>query len=132
MNIKVYTPNGIEYEMEKCTYILVSDKYVGAFGMLNDHLPLISTINRGYIAVTKEDKTTDYLAISGAILRNKNNDVSVTCESVIYGATKEEALTSFEEHLEKRREQNRERNVELALAENQLKKEIKKSGAGHI
>ena len=132
MNIKVYTPNGIGYEEKDCTYILVFDKYVGAFGMLNEHLPVISTINRGYIVITKADKEIDFLAISGAILRNKNDEVSVTCESIVLGKTKEEALSSFEELINKRREQNRERNIELALAENELKKEIKKSGAGHI
>lgn len=132
MDITIITPNGIEYEEKNCTYILVSDKFVGAFGMLNEHLPVISTISRGYIAITKENKETDYLAISGAILRNKNDIISVTCESAVYGKTKEEALSAFENLLEIRREQNRERNVELALAENQLKKEIKKSGAGHI
>ncbi|MCR5741449.1 MAG: hypothetical protein K6G38_03220 [Gammaproteobacteria bacterium] len=132
MKVKVFTPSGIQYEERNATYVLAFDKVGGAFGMLENHLPLISTISRGYIAVTKEDKSVDYIAISGAILKNRNNDISITCESVAFGKSKDEALENFEKSLETRRTKNRERNIELALAENELKKEIKKSGAGHL
>ena len=132
MKIKIVTPLGGEYSEENCTYILIHDEVNGSFGMLNNHLPLISTVKIGYVAVTKENKDIDYIALSSAVVRNLDDSVSVTCESIAFGKTKDEAMIAFHNLLDIRREENRERNVELALAENTLKKEIKKTGAGHL
>ena len=132
MNIKIVTPLGVEYSERDCAYVLVHDERNGSFGMLNNHLPVISTVRSGYVAVTKENKDTDYIALAGAIVRNMDDEISITCESIAFGKTKDEALIAFSNLLEIRRQENRERNIELALAENTLKKEIKKTGAGHL
>ena len=132
MNIKIFTPNGIEYEKKDVIYVALFDKEGASFGMLNNHLPVISTISIGHLEVKLNEKETDYIALSGGILKNRNDEISVTCESIAFGESKDEAMTAFYHLLEIRRNQNRERNIELALAENELKKEIKKSGAGHI
>ena len=131
MNIKIITPKGIEFEKENIKYIQIFDKKGLSFGMLNSHLPVISTIGRGYVMVETDDDK-DYIALSSGVMRNKNDEVTVTCESALVAKTKDEAVNGFEEMLESRREENRERNIELALAENELRKEIKKTGAGKL
>lgn len=130
MHIIFYTPNGIEYESD-ATYVLVMDNKHGSFGMLQDHIPIVSAIERGYVQVENEDKAT-FISVEDAILEQENNQIKVISESLALGTTKEESEIALDGIINARKEQNRERNIELALAENELKKQIKKSGAGHV
>jgi len=130
MHIIFSTPNGVEYESD-ATYVLVMDNKHGSFGMLQDHIPVVSAIERGYVQVENEDKVT-FISIEDAILEQENNQIKVISESLALGTTKEESEIALDGIINARKEQNRERNIELALAENELKKQIKKSGAGHV
>lgn len=130
IKITLYTPKGIEYEGETSSLIIM-DQNTGSFGVLEDHIPVISTISRGYVMV-KENETELYLAVEGAVFKFENNTASIVSETLAKGKTKEEAINALIESNKLRKEQNKERNVELALAENELKKQIKKTGAGHI
>ena len=130
IKITLYTPKGIEYEGETSSLIIM-DQNTGSFGVLEDHIPVISTISRGYVMV-KENETELYLAVEGAVFKFENNTASIVSETLAKGKTKEEAINALIESNKLRKEQNKERNVELAMAENELKKQIKKTGAGHL
>ena len=130
IKITLYTPKGIEYEGETSSLIIM-DQNTGSFGVLENHIPVISTISRGYIMV-KENEKELYLAVEGAVFKFENNIASVVSETLAKGKTKEEAINALIESNKLRKEQNKERNVELAMAENELKKQIKKTGAGHL
>ena len=130
IKITLYTPKGIEYEGETSSLIIM-DQNTGSFGVLENHIPVISTISRGYVMV-KENETELYLAVEGAVFKFENNTASIVSETLAKGKTKEEAINALIESNKLRKEQNKERNVELAMAENELKKQIKKTGAGHL
>ena len=130
MKISIYTPSGLEHEQD-ADYLMVMDKINGSFGLLNGHMPLISAISNGYIILRLNDKET-YIALVGAVLKNEDDIVSVSAEIIAIGDTLEESETALSSLLALRKNQNKARNVELALAENELKKEIKKTGAGHL
>ena len=130
IKITLYTPKGIEYEGEPNSLVIM-DQSTGSFGVLENHIPVISTISRGYIMV-KENEKELYLAVEGAVFKFENNTASVVSETLAKGNSKEEAINALIESNRIRKEQNKERNVELALAENELKKQIKKTGAGHL
>ena len=82
--------------------------------------------------MVKENETELYLAVEGAVFKFENNIASVVSETLAKGKTKEEAINALIESDKLRKVQNKERNVELAMAENELKKQIKKTGAGHL
>lgn len=130
IKITLYTPKGIEYEGESNSLVIM-DQNTGSFGVLENHIPVISTISRGYIMV-KENEKELYLAVEGAVFKFENNTASIVSETLAKGNSKEEAINALIESNRIRKEQNKERNVELALAENELKKQIKKTGAGHL
>lgn len=130
MKVKVYTPEGVEFEGD-ATYVQIYDHNDGSFGMLNNHLPLISTVDEGYILI-KNDTDDNYCALSGAIIRQNQNIVDVMAETVAFGKTLDEANTAYHKLIEIRQKENRARNIELAMAESELKKEIKKIGGGHL
>lgn len=121
MNIKIYSPKGIEYEGTSSS-IVVMDKATGSFGVLDNHLPVISTIDNGYIEVN----SNTYVAVIGAVFKDINNEVSVVCKASAIGTNKDECITALENLIEIRKKENRERNFELALQETELKKQIKK------
>ena len=130
IKITLYTPKGIEYEGETSSLIIM-DQNTCSFGVIENHIPVISTISRGYVMV-KENETELYLAVEGAVFKFENNTASIVSETLAKGKTKEEAINALIESNKLRKEQNKERNVELAMAENELKKQIKKTGAGHL
>lgn len=129
MKLIINTPKGCEYKSE-ANYISVFDYKNGSFGMLDNHVPIISVMEKGYIEVKND--TLTYIFLENAIIEQHNNTVNVCSSLISIGDTKESSFENFNEMVKERKKQNRDRNIELALAENELKKQIKKSGAGHI
>ena len=93
IKITLYTPKGIEYEGETSSLIIM-DQNTGSFGVLEDHIPVISTISRGYVMV-KENETELYLAVEGAVFKFENNTASIVSETLAKGKTKEEAINAL-------------------------------------
>lgn len=131
MKLKIFTPDG-EYFSGVIKSIQVTDKISGSFGMLEGHLPVISAISDGYIHIIDNDNNEQYFSLFDGILRQKDNEIEVICAIIETGNTKEESKDHLDNLIKRRKEENKERNVELTLAENELRKQIKKSRAGHI
>ncbi|MBP5343422.1 hypothetical protein J6Y73_05805 [bacterium] len=130
IELKIYTPKGIEHE-EKYDSIVVYDQHSGSFGVLSGHIPVISTISNGYVCV-KTGESEKFIAVKGAVFKMQNDEASIVSEEIAIGESSEDAMNKLKESYLRRLNENKERNVELALAENELKKQIKKSKAGHI
>ena len=130
IKVGFYSPKGKEKEYE-CKELRVVDKKYGSFGILENHVPIVSIIIDGYIHIKLED-TDEFVSLLDAAIEFKDNNASIIAEELEYGKSEEEAISNLENKIKKRRDENRERNVELALAENELKKQIKKIGANKI
>ena len=130
IKVGFYSPKGKEKEYE-CKELRVVDKKYGSFGILENHVPVVSVIIDGYIHIKLED-TDEFVSLLDAAIEFKDNNASIIAEELEYGKSEEEAISNLENKIKKRRDENRERNVELALAENELKKQIKKIGANKI
>ncbi len=66
------------------------------------------------------------------VFKLNDNDASIVCETLEIASTLEDAVNNLEKQLIDRKNSNRERDVEHAMAENELKKQIKKTGAGSL
>lgn len=55
---------------------------LGSFEILNNHAPLISTLEKGRIKVIEETGKTLFFEVDGGVIENKNNKIIVLVESI--------------------------------------------------
>ncbi len=130
MKIVIITPEGELYN-EEVDAIIVASKNNGEYGVLPDHLPIISTIDTGYIKL-EQGKLVYYVVIINGVIENHRNRISVIAEDAYIGDSKEQAFANLESIRAARVEENKRRNVELAKAERELRRQIKLTGAGNV
>ncbi|HQN74678.1 MAG TPA: hypothetical protein PK160_01430 [Bacillota bacterium] len=130
MKISIVTPDGELYN-ETVDAVMVSSANNGDYEMLKDHLPIISTIDTGYIKLSQVNLVY-YVVIINGVVEQHDNIITVIAQDAFIGESKEEAMKNLMEIRENRIEENRQRNIELAKAEKELLKQIKQTGAGHL
>ena len=130
MKIIIVTPEGELYN-EEVTSVVVSSANNGEYGMLTGHLPIISTIDTGYIKMTFNELTY-YVVIVNGLVQQVHNVITVIAQDAYIGESKDAAIENLNQIRKARIESNRQRNLELAMAENELKKQIKQTGAGNV
>ncbi|MDD4143199.1 MAG: ATP synthase F1 subunit epsilon [Prolixibacteraceae bacterium] len=54
----------------------------GLFEILNNHAPIISTLDKGVIRIIDEDEKKITFKVEGGIVENKDNKIIVLVESV--------------------------------------------------
>lgn len=52
----------------------------GSFGVLNNHAPMIATLKKGEIKITKEDKGEQIVEVNGGVVEVLKNKVIVLAE----------------------------------------------------
>ncbi len=130
MNISIVTPDGELYN-EIVNAVIVSSSNNGDYELLTDHLPIISTIDTGYVKLTQE-KLVYYVVIINGVVENHHNQITIIAQDAFIGDSKESAMENLMEIRRNRLEENRVRNIELAKAEKELQKQIKQTGAGQL
>jgi F-type H+-transporting ATPase subunit epsilon len=130
MKISVVTPDGQLYN-ETVSSVIVSSSNNGDYEMLHDHLPIISTIDTGYIKLVQGDLVYFVVVING-VVENHQNEITVIAQDAFIGDSKDSAMDNLMTIRKNRLEENRERNLELAKAEQELMKQIKNTGAGKL
>ncbi|MBU1145107.1 MAG: ATP synthase F1 subunit epsilon [Firmicutes bacterium] len=130
MKIVIVTPDGELYN-EEVTAIIVSSENNGDYGVLKDHLPIISTIDTGYIKLEQGDLVY-YVVIIGGVVETHHNLITVIAQDAFIGNSKEAAFENLYAIRKARLEDNKQRNIELLKAEKELKRQIKQTGAGSL
>lgn len=130
LHIQIITPNGELYN-ETVNAVVVASDTAGDYGILPNHLPIVSTIHQGYIKL-EQNQLVYFVVIIDGIVEHHNNHITVIAQDAFIGQSKEEAFQNLKELREERLEQNKRRNTELALAEQELKRQIKQTGAGSL
>lgn len=129
MKCSITTPTGELYQSE-CDFVLVH-RPEGEFAMMEDHIPLISTVSKGYIKV-RSNQTETFIALVGGVVEMKDNIITIIAQSAATAASKDQA----EEHLmqlqEKMEEENRRMNKEFVINEVELARNIKKAKGGEF
>jgi len=130
MRIVIVTPDGELYN-EEVDAIIVSSGNNGEYGVLKDHVPIISTIDTGYIKL-EQGNLIYYVVVINGVVENHDNLITVIAQDAFIGTSKEKVFTNLNEIRKERLAENRKRNVEFAKAERELKKQIKQTGAGDV
>ncbi len=129
ITLSIVTPLGKIYNGE--IDYLVIDGNNGQMGILENHVPVVVPIKEGFLkTVIKE--VEDYYYLSGAILEQNHNTVTVIAQEAANGKTLEIAKSNFQELRQKQKESNNQRLVDFTKMERDLAKAIKDSKAGSI
>lgn len=80
MILEIITPDKKVYSGKVKLVQLPGSK--GAFEIMNNHAPIISTLEKGKIKVEEETGDTLYFDVEGGIVENKDNKIIVLAESV--------------------------------------------------
>ncbi len=130
MIINVVTPQG-EVVNQKCTGIMVSGDN-GEYAILKDRVPIISTINDGYIKVTTDAKNDLYVAILHGLVEYSNNFITILAQHALAGENLEEIEKLQDEQVKALKEERRKTRVDSTKLEKELRDNIKKSRAGEL
>ena len=128
MIISVVTPQGELYN-ENLDYVVVSSKMNGEFAIMKDHIPIISSVDIGYVKMVRDTKEL-YTVIINGVVEHNNNIINVIAQEAHVGLSKDSALKHLNTVREERIRENKRRNVDFAKAERELKKSIKDAKAG--
>jgi F-type H+-transporting ATPase subunit epsilon len=80
MFLEIITPDKKVYEGEVKSVKLPGSS--GSFGVMNNHAPLISTLDKGTIKIIDEKSNTLYFDVNGGVVEVINNKLIVLAESV--------------------------------------------------
>lgn len=130
MKISVVTPHGELYN-EDIDYVVVSSKMNGEFAIQKDHVPIISSIDTGYVKMIRGEKELFTVVING-VVEHSNNIINVIAQEAHVGLSKDSAMDHLNTVREERLAENKRRNVDFAKAERELKKNVKQAQAGKV
>jgi F-type H+-transporting ATPase subunit epsilon len=128
MKISVVTPHGELYN-EDIDYVVVSSKMNGEFAIMKDHIPIISSIDTGYVKMIRGEKELFTVVING-VVEHSNNIINVIAQEAHVGLSEVSAMDHLNTVRDERLAENKRRNVDFAKAERELKQNIKKAKAG--
>jgi F-type H+-transporting ATPase subunit epsilon len=79
MNLQIITPDSRVFEGEVKLVQVPGSK--GSFQILNNHAPIISTLEKGKVKVIDDQDNTSFIEISGGVVEVKNNRIIILAES---------------------------------------------------
>lgn len=126
IEVKVITPEGLLLS-ERVEIVMVSNED-GEQGIMKDHIPLVVTINPGYIRLRRNDEML-YVTILGGYLEFSHNVATIIAQEAEVGMDYENALKHLHDYRKQRQEENRQKTIDFTKAERDLREHIKNINA---
>ncbi len=130
MRIIVSTHQGTLYD-DTVDYVVVHSTKDGEYGIMENHVPVVSIIEEGYVKLVR-DKNEFYVVIFSGILEFHNNLVTVLVQEAHIGENVEAAKKYLLEVRAERLEKNREEETDFTQKEKELRENIARSKAGRL
>lgn len=130
MKIIVVTPAGKLYD-EEVEYVVISSSATGQFAIMKNHTPIISSIERGYVKMVKEDQNLVTVILNG-VVEFSNNIVNVIAQEAHIGYTEQSAMEHLLTVRKERLDENKRRSVDFGKAEKELAENIQKAKASKV
>lgn len=80
MFLEIITPDNKIFEGNVKQVKLPGSK--GAFAILKNHAPIVSTLERGVLKIVEEDGSEHLFEVNGGVIENKANKIIVLVETV--------------------------------------------------
>ena len=129
IKITIVTPKGTIFD-NMVNYIVV-DGNAGQMGILENHEPVIVPVKEGFIKVVINE-VEFYYYLSGAILEQNKNIVTVIAQEAVNGSSIENAKENFEKERLNRKKDNQQKLIDFTKLEKDLAKSIKEMNAGSL
>lgn len=130
MRIVVSTHQGNLYN-EEVDYFVVHSDADGEYAVMTGHVPVVSVMDEGYVKIVRG---TDeyYITIVSGIVEFHDNLATVLVQEAQIGRDVESAKKYLAEIRKERLEKNRQEGSDFTKMENDLRENIRKSGAGSL
>ena len=129
IKISIATPKGEVYS-DTIDFFLVKSS-LGEYAILKDHIPIVSTVDKGYIKVRK-DGVEKFVAMVGGIVEQSENLITVIAQEAVVADTYDHAQDILEEIHKKAVEEHKRIAKQFTISEIDLQKNIKKAKAGEL
>lgn len=130
MKMIVVTPQGKLYD-ETVDYVVVSSKSNGQYAIKKNHIPIVSTIDKGYVKMVKGEQALVTVILNGVVEFAKDT-CSVIAQEAHIGYTEESAMAHLMSLRKERLEENRKRQTDFGKAEKDLIENIQKAKASKV
>ena len=130
MRIIVSTHQGNLYN-EEVDYVIVHSEEDGEFGIMNNHVSVVSIMNEGYVKLVR-GKDEYYVVVVSGILEFHDNVVTVLVQEAHIGENVSQAKAYLLEIRKERQEKNKQENVDFTQKEKELRENLKKANAGSL
>jgi F-type H+-transporting ATPase subunit epsilon len=130
MRIIVSTHQGTLYD-DTVDYVVVHSTKDGEYGIMENHVPVVSIIEEGYVKLVR-DKNEFYVVIFSGILEFHDNIVTVLVQEAHIGENVEAAKKYLLEARAERLEKNRQEGADFTQKEKELRESIARSKAGQL
>ena len=130
MKIIVSTHQGTLYN-DTVDYVVVHSTKDGEYGIMENHVPVVSIIEEGYVKLVR-DKNEFYVVIFSGILEFHNNVVTVLVQEAHIGRSAESAKEHLNIIRKERLEKNRQESSDFTQKEKELRENLKKTRAGSL
>lgn len=130
MRIIISTHNGNLYN-DEVDYVVVHSSTDGEYTIMQNHVPVISVMDEGYIKLVRGSDEFYVVVVSG-ILKFALNEAVVLVQEAHIGREIESARQHLLAIRNERIEKNRKEAVDFTKKENELRQHIKNSGAGRL
>lgn len=130
MKIVVSTHQGVLYD-ETIDYVVVHDQDDGEYAIMENHIPVVSVMEEGYLKLVKGSDELYVIIVSG-ILEFHDNFCTVTVQEAQAGRTLESTKVHLAEIRKERLERNRQESTDFTEKEKELREHIKKAKAGRL
>ena len=129
MELTILTHQGLVVKENVDFIQVVGDEH--NFGLLHNHIPLVTVINDGYIKYVI-NKNEYYVSICAAIFEFSNNVASVLAQEAQIGSDLSDAKLKMEEFRNKRLEINRQETADFTKKEKELYDHMRNAGASKL
>ena len=129
MNIDIKSVFG-DHIVKEVDYVVI--KYQdGEIAILKDHIPILLSIEEGYIRLQQEDDVWICYILQG-FLEFSNNSLTLAAYDISVAKTLEEAKEELLEDKRIREQQAKEENVDFSKLERDLYNHLKEAKAGKL
>lgn len=130
MQLIVVTPQGKLYD-EQVDYVVVSSNTTGQYAIKKNHLPIISTIDKGYVKMVKNGENMFVVILNGVVEFSESVCKVISQEAQI-GSSEVSAFEHLLSVRKERLEENKKRQTDFGKAEKELIENIQKAKASKL
>ena len=130
MRVIVSTHQGNLYD-DKVDYVVIHSVKDGEYACMDNHVPVISVIDEGYVKLVR-GKDEFFVVIISGVFQFNDNVATVLCQEANIGRTAESAKNHLDSVRKERLEQNKKENVDFTQKEKELREHIRNTQAGKL